>query len=119
MLYGVPSNYSKCRSAMQGTQVSQEAGDADINKPAPTPRSFSFYLKPVVRWATIALAAFALTWTMLGHVAAQRAQREQEASHQRYWSDNRGTQSLMCFLQTGSAWRFVLCEPCYKQPTCL
>ncbi len=68
---------------MQGSQVHQEAGHMGIQKPPPTPKTFTFYVKPVVRWASMALAAFVLTWTILSHMAAQRAQREQEASHQR------------------------------------
>ena len=91
----MPSTCSKCRVTMQGPQVSQELGDMGIQKPLSTPKSLTFYVKPVVRWASMALAAFMLTWTILGHMAAQRAQREQEASHQRCSSSNHGPLLLM------------------------
>ena len=67
-----------------------------IQKPAPTPKSFTFRVKPAVRWVSMALGAFVLTWTMLGHMAAQRAQCEQEASHQRCWSNTCGPLLPMC-----------------------
>ena len=94
----MPSICSKHRGTTQGSQVPQKLEVVGIQKPPPTPKSFTFYVKPVVRWASMALAAFMLTWTILGHMAAQRAQHEQEASHQRCWPGHCGTHLLTCCL---------------------
>ena len=80
-----------------------------IQKPPPTPKSFTFYVKPVVRWASMAVAAFTLTWTILSHMAAQHAQREQEASHQRCWSSNCRIYLLICCFTNGTSLKVLRC----------
>ncbi len=64
---------------------SWEARDGQtMGESVTTAKSFKIWVKPAVRWVFAAAAAGILAWTMLAHMAKQRAQREQEASHARY-----------------------------------
>ncbi len=58
-------------------------GEQNVGEDLTAPKRFRLWVKPAVRWVFAAAASGVVAWTMLAHMAKQRAQREQEAVHAR------------------------------------
>ena len=63
-----------------GVRAGQNRGESET-----TPITFRLWVKSALRWVLTAAAAGIAAWTLLAHAAKQRAQREQEAAHARWF----------------------------------